>query len=152
MIFTASKFGAVRIKDSMGQKLKTSALSVSLRLCVKNLLAAALLALLPLGAFAADVTVRVEAGQESFGKVSGGKAIAKEGSSLTLKATPAKGYGFAGWYEGSTRVSWLSTWKHTVTSGTIPTVSAKGLPAGFKLDDVVPRSRRFADGLSADIV
>ncbi len=115
MIFTSSNFGAVRIKGSTGQKLKTSALSVSLRLCVKNLLAAALLAFAPVSAFAADVTVQVTAGQEAFGKVSGGKANAKKGATLTLKATPAKGYGFAGWYEGDTRVSWLSTWKYTVT-------------------------------------
>ena len=38
MIFTSSNFGAGCIKDSRDQKLKkTSAHSVSLRLCVKNL-------------------------------------------------------------------------------------------------------------------
>jgi len=85
---------------------------------LSNLLfAAALLAFAPQSAFAADVTVQVEAGQEAFGKVSGGKANAKEGATLTLKATPAKGYGFAGWFkDSSTRVSWQSSWKYTVGS------------------------------------
>ena len=38
MIFASSNFGAGCIKDSRDQKLKkTSAYSISLRLCVKNL-------------------------------------------------------------------------------------------------------------------
>ena len=53
---------------------------------LSNLLLAAGLAVFSAeSAFAASVTVQVAAGQESFGKVSGGKANAKTGSTLTLK-------------------------------------------------------------------
>ena len=79
------------------------------------LLAAALTVFSAQNVFAADITVQVAPGQGAFGKASGGKANAKAGTTLTFKATPAKGYGFIGWYEGTTRVSWRSNWKYTVT-------------------------------------
>ena len=96
-------------------------------------------------AFAASVTVQVAAGQESFGKVSGGKANAKAGSTLTLKATAAKGYGFAGWYEGEELVSWLSSWKYQVTDES-KSFSARFVAAkddGFALTDKAAEGYSF---------
>jgi len=112
------------------------------------LLAAALAALAPMSAFAANVTVQVTAGQEAFGKVSGGKANAKEGSSLTLKATAAKGYGFCGWFEGSTPVSYRSSWEYTV-EGSDKTFTAKFVAAkndGFDISDNKPSGYALAIG------
>ena len=90
-----------------------------------------------MGAFGADVTVQVAAGQDAYGKVSGGKANAKAGSTLTLKATAAKGYGFCGWYDGSTLVSCHSSWTYAVASAD-KTFTAKFVAAkndGFDLTD-----------------
>ena len=90
-----------------------------------NILFAAVLAVFAAhSAFAASVAVQVEAGQEAYGKVSGGKADAREGSTLTLKATANKGYAFAGWFSdkdsavstgGGILVSYAESWKYTVT-------------------------------------
>ena len=88
------------------------------------LLAAGLAVFSAESAFAANVTVRVAAGQESSGTVSGGKANAREDSTLTLKATANKGYAFAGWFSdkdsavstgGGILVSYAESWKYTVT-------------------------------------
>jgi len=101
-----------------------------------------------LTAFAADVTVQVAVGQEAFGKVSGGKANAKEGATLTLKATAAKGYGFCGWFEGSTPVSYRSSWKYAV-EGSDKTFTAKFVEAkddGFDLTDMKPSGYALAIG------
>ena len=101
-----------------------------------------------MGAFATDVTVQVAAGQESFGKVSGGKVNAKDGSTLTLKATATKGYGFCGWYEGSTPVSYQSSWKYTV-EGSDKTFTAKFVAAkddGFDISDKKPSGYALAIG------
>ena len=116
---------------------------------LSNLLLVAALALFaPMGAFATDVTVQVAAGQESFGKVSGGKVNAKDGSTLTLKATATKGYGFCGWYEGSTPVSYQSSWKYTV-EGSDKTFTAKFVAAkddGFDISDKKPSGYALAIG------
>ena len=45
-----------------------------------------------------ELTVEVADGQEEFGTVSGG-GLYVAGKTATLKATPKKGYVFAGWYE-----------------------------------------------------
>ncbi len=112
------------------------------------LLAAGLAAFSAQNAFAADVTVQVAAGQESFGKVSGGKANAKEGATLTLKATPAKGYGFAGWFkDSSSRVSWQSSWKYTVGSAD-ETFFAKFVAVQ---DDDITFSDKQPDGYKFDL-
>ena len=112
------------------------------------LLVVALAVFAPMGAFATDVTVQVAAGQESFGKVSGGKVNAKDGSALTLKATATKGYGFCGWYEGSTPVSYQSSWKYTV-EGSDKTFTAKFVAAkddGFDVSDKKPSGYALAIG------
>ena len=101
-----------------------------------------------MGAFATDVTVQVASGQESFGKVSGGKVNAKDGSALTLKATATKGYGFCGWYEGSTPVSYRSSWKYTV-EGSNKKFTAKFVAAqndGFDISDKKPSGYALAIG------
>ena len=123
------------MKPSNTQPLKLSSL----------LFAAALSAFAAESVFAADVTVQVTAGQESFGKVSGGKANAKAGSTLTLKATASKGYGFAGWYDGEELASWQSSWKYQVTDES-KAFSARFVAAkddGFALTDKVPEGYEF---------
>ncbi len=98
-------------------------------------------------ALAANVNVQVAAGQEAYGKVSGGKAGATKGTTLTLKATAAKGYGFAGWFDGSTRVSWHSSWKYTVENAN-KTFTARFVAASadkLKLTNLKPYGYKFAD-------
>ena len=113
---------------------------------VRNALAVAALTMsVAQSAFAASVTVQVAAGQEAFGKVSGGKANAKSGSTLTLKATAAKGYGFAGWYDGEELVSWRSSWKYQVTDES-KAFSARFVAAkddGFALTDKMAEGYMF---------
>ncbi len=48
------------------------------------------------------------------GTVSGGVKNKKYKSAITLKAKPASGYVFTGWYKGSTLVSSQATWKTKV--------------------------------------
>lgn len=49
------------------------------------------------------------------GTVSGGRTYT-HGDSVSLKATPATGYSFAGWYEGANQVSTAETYTFTATS------------------------------------
>ena len=49
------------------------------------------------------------------GTVSGGRTYT-HGNSVSLKATPATGYSFAGWYEGAKQVSTAETYTFTATS------------------------------------
>ena len=49
------------------------------------------------------------------GTVSGGRTYT-HGNSVSLKATPATGYSFAGWYEGANQVSTAETYTFTATS------------------------------------
>ncbi len=114
------------------------------------LLAAALSAFAPAGAFAekAYVTVKVYEGQEDRGKVSGGNAYYDAGKTITLKATANKGYGFTGWYQGSVLKSCRSSWKYT-TEGYERYFTAKFVAAkndGFDLTDKKPSGYTLALG------
>ena len=98
-------------------------------------------------AVAESVLVQVAAGQESCGKVSGGKENVKPGATLALKATAAKGYGFAGWYSGSALVSWKSSWNYTVENAN-KTFTARFVAVqddSLVLSDLKPNGYFFAD-------
>ena len=113
----------------------------------KGMMATAVALGAALATIAANVNVQVAAGQEAYGKVSGGKAGATKGTTLTLKATAAKGYGFAGWFDGSTRVSWHSSWKYTVENAN-KTFTARFVAARadkLKLTNLKPYGYKFAD-------
>ena len=86
----------------------------------------------------ATVTVKVADGQEEYGKVSG-STIAKVGAFIALKATPAKGYAFAGWFRESDSalgsgtdgapVSYVARWKYRVEDRDDQTFVAKFVSA-----------------------
>ena len=106
----------------------------------------------PASAFAAKayVSVKVYDGQEDRGKVSGGNAYYEAGKTITIKATPNKGYGFAGWYMGSVLESCRSSWKYT-TEGYERYFKAKFVAAkndGFDLTDKKPNGYTLALGVT----
>jgi len=58
-------------------------------------------------------TISLSVNNSAYGTVSGGGSY-NCGSSATVVATPATGYNFLGWYEGTTRVSTNATYTFTV--------------------------------------
>jgi len=58
-------------------------------------------------------TITLSVNNSNYGTVSGGGSY-NCGSSATVVATPATGYNFLGWYEGTTRVSTNATYTFTV--------------------------------------
>ena len=77
----------------------------------------------------------VTATAEKGGSADGG-LVAAEGATATLKATPAEGYEFDGWYEANTKVSSSLSYSFTVTRNITLTARFYALPAKITASNV----------------
>ncbi len=74
-------------------------------------------------------TMTVKSQNDALGSVSGGGTY-NYGSSVTIKASPTTGYSFAGWYDGTTRMSTNATYTFTMPAKNY-TLEAKFTPVSM---------------------